>query len=80
MPRRKPTGRTITDRKPRPRATRKIESTQAEWELRLHIAGATTKAAAIPTLVRKLPEPVKKIIGDLSDANKVLVGLDLRQL
>jgi circadian clock protein KaiB len=33
---------------------------------------------AIPTLVRKLPEPVRKIIGDLSDANRVLVGLDLR--
>lgn len=34
---------------------------------------------AIPTLVRKLPEPIKKIIGDLSDTEKVLVGLDLRQ-
>ena len=33
---------------------------------------------AIPTLVRKLPHPVRKIIGDLSDANRVLVGLDLR--
>jgi circadian clock protein KaiB len=33
---------------------------------------------AIPTLVRKLPQPVRKIIGDLSDANRVLVGLDLR--
>jgi circadian clock protein KaiB len=33
---------------------------------------------AIPTLVRKLPEPVRKIIGDLSDTNRVLVGLDLR--
>jgi len=33
---------------------------------------------AIPTLVRKLPQPVRKIIGDLSDANAVLVGLDLR--
>lgn len=33
---------------------------------------------AIPTLVRKLPEPVKKIIGDLSNTEKVLVGLDLR--
>jgi circadian clock protein KaiB len=29
--------------------------------------------------VRKLPEPVRKIIGDLSDTEKVLVGLDLRQ-
>jgi circadian clock protein KaiB len=33
---------------------------------------------AIPTLVRKLPEPVKKIIGDLSNSEKVLVGLDIR--
>jgi circadian clock protein KaiB len=33
---------------------------------------------AIPTLVRKLPEPVRKIIGDLSDRERVLVGLDLR--
>lgn len=32
---------------------------------------------AIPTLVRKLPEPIRKIIGDLSDENKVLVGLNL---
>jgi circadian clock protein KaiB len=33
---------------------------------------------AIPTLVRKLPEPVRKIIGDLSNTERVLVGLDLR--
>ncbi len=33
---------------------------------------------AISTLVRKLPEPVKKIIGDLSNTERVLVGLDLR--
>jgi circadian clock protein KaiB len=33
---------------------------------------------AIPTLVRKLPEPLKKIIGDLSNKERVLVGLDLR--
>jgi len=33
---------------------------------------------ALPTLVRKLPEPVRKIIGDLSNTDKVLVGLDLR--
>jgi circadian clock protein KaiB len=35
---------------------------------------------AIPTLVRKLPEPMRKIIGDLSDTDRVLVGLDLRPL
>lgn len=33
---------------------------------------------AVPTLVRKLPAPVKKIIGDLSNTERVLVGLDLR--
>ena len=33
---------------------------------------------AIPTLVRKLPAPMRKIIGDLSDSSRVLVGLDLR--
>lgn len=33
---------------------------------------------ALPTLVRRLPEPVKKIIGDLSNTEKVLVGLDVR--
>ena len=33
---------------------------------------------AIPTLVRKLPEPIRKIIGDLSNTDKVLVGLQLR--
>ena len=32
---------------------------------------------AIPTLVRKLPQPMRKIIGDLSDTESVLVGLDL---
>ena len=35
---------------------------------------------AIPTLVRKLPPPLKKIIGDLSNTERVLVGLDLRPL
>jgi circadian clock protein KaiB len=33
---------------------------------------------AVPTLVRKLPPPMKKIIGDLSNEERVLVGLDLR--
>jgi circadian clock protein KaiB len=36
------------------------------------------KILAIPTLVRKLPEPIRKIIGDLSNTERVLVGLDLR--
>jgi circadian clock protein KaiB len=33
---------------------------------------------AVPTVVRKLPEPVRTIIGNLSDTERVLVGLDLR--
>lgn len=32
---------------------------------------------AVPTLVRKVPEPIRKIIGDLSDKEKVLVGLNI---
>jgi circadian clock protein KaiB len=89
-----------------------------EYQLRLYIAGQTTKSMlalrnlkqyceehlkdkysieivdllenpqlaegdqilAIPTLVRKFPEPMRKIIGDLSDKEKVLVGLDIREL
>jgi circadian clock protein KaiB len=35
---------------------------------------------AIPTLVRKVPEPIRKIIGDLSNEERVLVGLDIRAL
>jgi circadian clock protein KaiB len=35
---------------------------------------------ALPTLVRRLPSPMKKIIGDLSNEERVLVGLDLRQV
>jgi len=86
------------------------------WNLRLYIAGNTSRAVralenleqiceehlhglysievidllknptlargdqivAVPTLVRKLPVPVRKIIGDLADRERVLVGLDLR--
>jgi len=33
---------------------------------------------AVPTLIRKLPPPLRRIIGDLSDTERVLVGLDLR--
>jgi len=33
---------------------------------------------AVPTLVRKLPKPIRKILGDLSNTERVLVGLDLR--
>ena len=35
---------------------------------------------AIPTLVRKLPQPLRKIIGDLSNSERVLVGLELRSI
>lgn len=38
------------------------------------------KILATPTLVKRLPEPVRKIIGDLSDREKVLLGLDLESL
>ncbi len=34
---------------------------------------------ALPTLVRRLPEPVKQVVGDLSNEERVLVGLDLRR-
>ncbi|MDB6024710.1 MAG: Circadian oscillation regulator KaiB [Verrucomicrobiales bacterium] len=91
---------------------------QEMWELRLYVAGQTSKSVtafsnlkkiceehlpgkyhievvdllknptlakgdqilAIPTLVRKLPTPIRKILGDLSDTERVLVGLDLRQM
>ena len=91
-------------------------SREAQWQLRLYVAGKTPKSVtafanlqriceehltgqfeievidlienprlakddqivAIPTLVRKLPEPIRKIIGDLSDAERTLVGLQLR--
>ena len=40
--------------------------------------GRGDQILALPTLVRRLPEPIKKIIGDLSNTERVLVGLDLR--
>ena len=39
---------------------------------------AGDQIVAIPTLVRKLPEPLRKIVGDLRDTEKLLVGLQLR--
>ncbi|MEI6673835.1 MAG: circadian clock KaiB family protein [Verrucomicrobiota bacterium] len=57
------------------------------FELRLYVAGQTAKSLAagdqilaLPTLVRRLPEPIKKIIGDLSNEQRVLVGLDIQPL
>ncbi len=93
-----------------------MDTEDQTWELRLYIAGKTTKSVmalsnlkkyceehlkgkyvievidllvqpqlaegdqilAIPTLVRKVPEPIRKIIGDLSNEEKVLVGLNIR--
>ena len=42
-----------------------------------HLA-AGDQILAIPTLVRRLPPPLRKIIGDLSNTERVLIGLDLR--
>jgi circadian clock protein KaiB len=93
-----------------------MEFDESKYELRLYVAGKTTKSVtalanlkkyceehlkgqykievidllvqpqlaegdqifAIPTLVRKVPEPIRKIIGDLSNEEKVLVGLNIR--
>jgi len=41
---------------------------------------AGDQIVAIPTLIRKLPPPMKKIIGDLSNTERALVGLDLRHI
>lgn len=38
------------------------------------------KILATPTLIKKLPPPVRRLIGDLSDAEKVLLGLDLKDI
>ena len=89
-----------------------------QWQLRLYVAGQTSRSLAamrnlrklceehlpgryqievidlianprlakdhqiiaIPTLVRELPDPVRKIIGDLSDTERTLVGLDVRRV
>jgi circadian clock protein KaiB len=39
---------------------------------------ADDQILAVPTVVRKLPTPMRKLVGDLSDTNRLLVGLDLR--
>lgn len=41
---------------------------------------AGDQIVAVPTVLRKLPMPVRKIIGDLSNTERVLIGLDLRDL
>jgi len=40
---------------------------------------ADDQILAVPTLVRKLPEPVRKVVGDLSDTDRLLAGLQLRR-
>jgi circadian clock protein KaiB len=97
------------------RSSSKAARSEAEWQLRLYVAGSTPRSAtalanlkqvcethltgrytievidllvnpklaagdqilAVPTLVRKFPQPIRKIIGDLSNEEKVLVGLDV---
>ncbi len=44
------------------------------------VLAESEKILATPTLVKRLPEPVRKIIGDLSDREKVLVGLDIEHI
>lgn len=65
---------------------KKIAETHLKGQYRIEIIdlmenpelAAGDQILALPTLVRKLPEPVKKIIGTLTDEEKVLVGLDIR--
>jgi circadian clock protein KaiB len=62
---------------------KRVATEKDKWILRLYDLltspqlGAEDQILALPTLVRKLPVPVRKIIGDLSDTERVLVGLDL---
>lgn len=95
-----------------------MTSATKKWQLRLYVAGQSSKSItafanlkkicedhlegqyslevidllvnpqlakgdqilAVPTLVRNIPEPMKKIIGDLSNTERVLVGLDIKPL
>src|SRR6187431_3362529 len=97
-------------------SAKKTKNDPKEYQLRLYVAGYTSKARAaldnlskicethlegrysievidllkdpqlaagdqilaVPTLVRKVPQPLRKIIGDLSDKERVLVGLNIR--
>jgi circadian clock protein KaiB len=40
--------------------------------------GASDQILAVPTVVRRLPAPIRKIVGDLSDTDRLLIGLELR--
>ena len=102
--------------KPDNLSDKELAAENAVWELRLYVAGQSSKSVtafanlkriceqhlagkytievvdlleapqlaqgdqivAIPTLVRKLPEPIRKIVGDLSNTERTLVGLQLR--
>ncbi len=65
---------------------KKIAETHLKGQYRIEVIdlmenpelAAGDQILALPTLVRKLPEPVKKIIGTLANEEKVLVGLDIR--
>jgi circadian clock protein KaiB len=75
-----------------PKCIRAIENLQAACEQylegRYHIEvvdllenprlAADDQILAVPTLVRKLPPPIRKIVGDLSDTDRLLVGLQVR--
>jgi circadian clock protein KaiB len=101
----------------RSRTARKTRATGDFFDLRLYIAGQTSRSLtalanlkricdeylegryrievidllehpqlargdqilALPTLVRKIPKPIRKLVGDLSDTERTLVGLDLRR-
>jgi len=43
-----------------------------------HLAGRD-QIVALPTLVRKLPEPIKRVIGDLSNIDRVMLAIDLKE-
>lgn len=65
-----------------------------KWQLRLYVAGKSPRSlaamrnllakehqiVAIPTLIRNLPEPLRKIVGDLSNTERALVGLQLGRI
>ena len=67
---------------------KRICETHLDGQYRIEVIDLTKNPAlaagdqilAVPTLVRHLPEPVKKIIGDLSNEERVLVGLDVQPL
>ena len=64
---------------------RRICETHLAGQYRIEVIDLTTspqlaagdQILAVPTLVRRLPEPIRKIIGDLSNEQRVLVGLDI---